>query len=1152
MVDLSSNDWHCFQMTIHTKSAIGISGKCHYRVQWSFQRLALALVFCGFVMPSIAIAVGTWTPLVNQAPSGIVSMNLLSDGTVMCQDIGGSANNWYRLTPDSHGSYVNGTWTQIASMHDGRNAYATQVLTNGQVFVAGGESGGGASSAEVYDPILNSWTMCPGSGCLFSDSISDILPNGNVLISPVGPTNGGETMIFTPSSNAWSAGPQLFRGYYEDEASWVKLPDNSILCIDSPGSGGTGTNSERYIPALNQWINDANVPVNIYGGIFEMGAAILLPNGNAFFLGAGGTNAIYIPSGSTNMGTWVAGPVTPDGQISSDTPAAMMVNGKVLCMVSPYQTSGPPSSFYEYDPVANSFTVTGNPGNSTYYTQNCRLLDLPDGTLLFSYGGSQLYDYQPDGAPLTAGRPSIINITTNFYRSYSLTGKLLNGITEGAGYGDDAQMNSNYPLVRMTNNVTGKVYYARTYNWNCTGVMTGTNIVTTEFTAPQNLPTGSYSLVIEANGNCSQPVPFNFTPDSLSISVPSGFVSSGPVGGPFAPSVQAYFLNNIATSPLNWTLINTSAWLNVSETGGILAAGGQSTMIVSVSSTATNLPAGIYTTSIWFSNLNSRAIQSIPFQLGINPLLQNGGFEYGSFADWDLSGDRGNSVTAGNYNGIGGTINSAHSGNFSAFLGLNGSVGYLSQTLSTVPGLSYLLSFYVNSTAGIGSSNELAVSWDGLSLFDQQNFATAGWTNLQFIVQATSDNTDLEFAFANETNYFILDDATLSSLPPNLLIASQPQSVIIPVGYSADLTVLAGGPPPLTYQWQKNGIALSDSGDISGSTTATLSVGNAIVADGGNYRAIVYSGSISVTSQLASLSVIGISPNCAVSAPEGLISWWAGNYTATDSAGTNNGTLENGVTYVPGEVQYAFGLNGSGSYVSIPDSASWAFSTNAFSIELWANTSSTANNQAMLAYDAGGGSQNKWIFWLNNNNLQLHINGPQIGANYITSGSTVINTNKWYHIVLTRQANTFSFYLNGSLLSTSISSVSIPAASVPLTLGQAEGGFFFDGMLDEIRIYNRAISSNEIQAIYQAGTNGMCAPTPLIFLGAPNFNNKNGVILNASLRSSQTYHIQSVTNLAFTNWIDLTNFTAGTSPTFHFTNTPPTNALQEFYRIVSP
>jgi len=68
-------------------------------------------------------------------------------------------------------------------------------------------------------------------------------------------------------------------------------------------------------------------------------------------------------------------------------------------------------------------------------------------------------------------------------------------------------MDSNYPLVRMTNDVSGNVYHARTYGWSSTSIMTGGQVVTTEFSLPVNLPAGTYSLVAVANGNSSLPVP---------------------------------------------------------------------------------------------------------------------------------------------------------------------------------------------------------------------------------------------------------------------------------------------------------------------------------------------------------------------------------------------------------------------------------------------------------------------------------------------------------------------------------------------------------------------------------------------------------------------------------------------------------------------
>ena len=481
--------------------------------------LGVLLAVGGLLIPWRAMAVGTWTPLTHTAPSSVDLMLLLSDGTVMVQR-SGISSNWYRLTPDIHGSYVNGTWTTLAAMHDARLYFSSDVLPDGRVFVAGGEYGSAgihspnSETAEVYDPLANVWTSLPSSGKDFYDSVSKVLPSGNVLVAPV---YSGGTVIFNYKNNTWTNGPNFVRGTDQDEASWVRLPDDSILTIDP-----FGTNSERYIPSSNTWVNDGVVPVSLYDSfLFELGAAFLLPSGNAFFLGSTGHTALYTPTGTTSPGTWTAGPNIPNGQGTPDAAAAMMVNGRILCAVSPTPTTNSfpsPTSFYEYDPVSNAFTQANAPAGGTtvnhpsYWTA---MLDLPDGTVLYSEFGSLLYVYHPDCSPLAAGKPTITTITPNVDGSYLLTGTLLNGISEGAAYGDDWQMNSNYPIVRLTD-AAGNVYYARTFNWSSTSVMTGTTPETTEFRLPTGLVAGTYSLVVVANGNSSAPVSF-YTPDALQI-----------------------------------------------------------------------------------------------------------------------------------------------------------------------------------------------------------------------------------------------------------------------------------------------------------------------------------------------------------------------------------------------------------------------------------------------------------------------------------------------------------------------------------------------------------------------------------------------------------------------------------------------------------
>jgi hypothetical protein len=384
------------------------------------------------------------------------------------------------------------------------------------VYVAGGEYGTGGSLAEVYNPLTNSWTMAPSPGSDMADGNSKMLPDGSVLEALFNAGGGEDTFIYDPKTNTWSGGIVCLG--IEDEASWVTLPDSSIIFIDE-----NTLNSERYIPSLNQWIVDGMVPDSIYDQYEgESGAGFLLPDGRAFIMGATGHTAYYTPSGNINPGTWAAGPNLPMvGGIQytpTDAAAAMMVNGKILCAFSPINTGTTsstsylsPTAFFEFNYLTNSFTQVTAPGGGNTLNIPCfetNMLDLPDGTVLYaSQYTSQYYVYKPSGLQLAAGQPTIGTIAQMDCDTFRITGTLFNGISEGAAYGDDWQMATNYPVIRLTNGT--KVYYARTYNWNRTGVVqTGSATDTTMFSISSTLPYGTYSLVVTANGISSNPVSF--------------------------------------------------------------------------------------------------------------------------------------------------------------------------------------------------------------------------------------------------------------------------------------------------------------------------------------------------------------------------------------------------------------------------------------------------------------------------------------------------------------------------------------------------------------------------------------------------------------------------------------------------------------------
>jgi hypothetical protein len=450
-------------------------------------------------------------------------MMLLSDGTVMVQG-GGTpttvTKTWYQLTPDGSGSYANGTWSQLPDMSLERYAYASNVLPDGRVFVLGGEYSGpdGTSNwtntGEIYDPVANTWTAIQNyPKPMFGDNPSEVLPDGRVL---AGDLLKPSTYIYDPASDSWTEAATKLHRDQSDEETWVKLPDNSILSYDVFGTSFGIVHSQRYLPAQDQWVDAGNVPVALSNSTvgYELGPAFLLPDGRAFYLGATNHTAYYDPANNS----WTAGPDMPNDMTAADVPGAMMPNGKILVALGPMPFFAAPTSLFEFDPATNAYTdVTPSPDMYDLHLRpnDDRMLILPTGQVLFTNESDQLILYTPDSAPDPSWQPVIRKIKDNQDGTFVLGGLQLNGISEGASYGDDAEMYTNYPIIRLTD-ATGNVFYARTFNWSSTGVATGSLRETVEFTLPAGIVAGDYSLEVIGCGIASNPVTFTVTgPDAV-------------------------------------------------------------------------------------------------------------------------------------------------------------------------------------------------------------------------------------------------------------------------------------------------------------------------------------------------------------------------------------------------------------------------------------------------------------------------------------------------------------------------------------------------------------------------------------------------------------------------------------------------------------
>jgi hypothetical protein len=452
------------------------------------------------------ISAQTWTPLNHQPTFSASNAYILQDGRVMMQDTG--AQDWWALTPDINGSYLNGTWSQLASLPADYSPlyFASALLPDGRLAILGGEynfgNGDWTNLGAIYSPATNTWKKlnAPAGWASVGDAQSAILADGTMMVADCCTT--GEALL-DAKNLTWTA-TGSGKSDVNDEEGWTLLPSGEVLTVDA---NEDNTNSEIYNPKTGSWSSAGSTIVQLEDpASHELGPAVLRPDGTVLATGATGHNAVY----NSVTATWSKAPDFPTvkgKQLDiADGPAALLPSGNVLCMTSPgvYQLN---SYFFEWN--GTTFTsvprTPNSPNDSSFYG---RMLVLPTGEIMLTDGSSDVELYTSKGSPNPAWAPAITKVATKLIhgKSYPLKGTQLNGLSQGSAYGDDAQSASNYPLVSITNTATGHVFYARTYNPSSMGVATGSLVVSVKFEVPAGIELGASQLAVVTNGIASVPV----------------------------------------------------------------------------------------------------------------------------------------------------------------------------------------------------------------------------------------------------------------------------------------------------------------------------------------------------------------------------------------------------------------------------------------------------------------------------------------------------------------------------------------------------------------------------------------------------------------------------------------------------------------------
>ncbi len=212
----------------------------------------------------------------------------------------------------------------------------------------------------------------------------------------------------------------------------------------------------------------------------------------------------------------------------------------------------------------------------------------------------------------------------------------------------------------------------------------------------------------------------------------------------------------------------------------------------------------------------------------------------------------------------------------------------------------------------------------------------------------------------------------------------------------------------------------------------------------------------------------------------GRVSCWKGENNANDSISTNNGTVQGGATYATGKVGQAFSFNGTSGHILVPDSSSLDVTTQ-FTMSAWVNPAALMaappfpGKGAIISKIGGGGGNNGYQYGISHDNTkiscQFNAQGePWPGNQLVATVPGGISLNTWTHIACTYNNANLTAYVNGAQVGTlAVGAKTVVNSASNLRISSDDNGnVYFDGLIDEAQVWNRALTAQEILDLYNA------------------------------------------------------------------------------------